>query len=159
MLSRFRLLKPCGVACVALAALAMIGRQAVAESSDDLKASLDQDLRQLQESCRKVETDDAIARYTAEHAGEADSRDQLARMLMSCLFPLTLAWGMAEKGISVDKTKNKVERTCVVLTPKPESLPASFLTWSATQPPEFLELKALTGAVTWAATYFECKPA
>jgi hypothetical protein len=137
----------------------MIGRQAVADSSDVLKASLDQDVRQLQESCRKVETDDAIARFTAEHANEADVRDQLAQVVMSCSFPLSLAWSMAEKGTSFDKAKNKMERTCVPLAPKPKNLPASFLTWSATQPAEFLKRDALTGALTWAETYFECKPA
>src|SRR6188508_2133953 len=100
MVSPSRLLKPRGVSCLVVATLAMIGRQAVADSSDVFKASLDQDVRQLQESCRKVETDDAIARFTAEHANEADVRDQLAQVVMSCSFPLSLAWSMAEKGTS-----------------------------------------------------------
>ena len=123
-----------------------------------MTASLDQKVAELLERCRKVETDAAIARYANEHAADPDLGEQLTALRMGCSFPLGLGWTLAEKGVSPDKTQNKVERTCTARAPKPPNPAASFAGWAATQPPEFLEQDGLTGALIWASTYFDCKP-
>lgn len=143
----------------AVLAFALFGASASADVADGLKASLNQSVGQLVESCRAVESDAAIARLAAEHAAEPDFRQRLGALLSACSFPVSIGWSLAEQGVSPEKSENKVKRTCTPVKPKPEDPPQAFLAWVASQPSEFLKQDGVKGVLIWASAYFDCKAA